>query len=251
MLDFNHRETFNEALTKLVDASLVETKKKEAARNYLGASIIGNECDRAIQYDFAGAAKDEGGGFSGQTYRIFDRGHWGEAYMAELLKGAGFDLRTLKTNGQQFGFSDLDGRFAGHIDGAIVGVPAEFPLKPTVDNPSLWENKVLGAKSWKDVAKNKLAKARPGYHVQMQVYQGYMGYTTTPGLFTALNADTMEIYAELIPFDAVVAQAAIDKAVRIITATEHGELLPRIAQDQDFFICKMCAFKKRCWGLNG
>jgi hypothetical protein len=37
----------------------------------------------------------------------------------------------------------------------------------------------------------------------------------------------MEIYAELVPFDAALAQRMSDRAARVISATEAGELLPR------------------------
>jgi len=42
-----------------------------------------------------------------------------------------------------------------------------------------------------------------------------------------------------------------DKAVRVIQATEAGELLPRIAQSADFFECKFCDWSDRCWRTGG
>ncbi|HET7866939.1 MAG TPA: hypothetical protein VFL86_21265, partial [Burkholderiaceae bacterium] len=66
-------------------------------------------------------------------------------------------------------------------------------------------------------------------------------------LFTALNADTMEIYIELVPFDAALAQRMSDRAVKVITATEAGDLLPRSFTDATHFECRMCAWQDRCW----
>jgi hypothetical protein len=40
-----------------------------------------------------------------------------------------------------------------------------------------------------------------------------------------------------------------DRAVRILSATDAGELLPRIARDRDHFECRTCAYANRCWSL--
>jgi hypothetical protein len=41
----------------------------------------------------------------GRMLRIFERGHVMEDCMVAWLRDAGFDLRTRKANGEQFGFS--------------------------------------------------------------------------------------------------------------------------------------------------
>ncbi len=92
----------------------------------------------------------------------------------------------------------------------------------------------------------------PAMMHQVAVYQAYMeatvpGISQNPALFTAINKDTSEIYHELVPFDGGLAQKMSDKGVRIIQATEAGELLPRIAQSADFFECKFCDWSDRCW----
>ena len=69
-----------------------------------------------------------------------------------------------------------------------------------------------------------------------------------PAIFTAVNADSMEIYAELVPFDAALAQKMSDRAVRVIQATEAGELLPRAFAEASHFECKFCSYAQRCWG---
>ena len=54
----------------------------------------------------------------------------------------------------------------------------------------------------------------------MAIYQAYLELHEHPAIFTALNADTMEVYTELVPFDAALAQRMSDRAVKVITATE-------------------------------
>ena len=62
----------------------------------------------------------------------------------------------------------------------------------------------------------------------------------------AINKDTAELHHELVPFNAELAQRMSDRAVRILSATDAGELLPRIARDRDHFECRMCAWQDRC-----
>ncbi len=40
-----------------------------------------------------------------------------------------------------------------------------------------------------------------------------------------------------------------DRGVRILRATDAGELLPRIAAHRDFFECRVCPWAGRCWSL--
>ncbi len=73
------------------------------------------------------------------------------------------------------------------------------------------------------------------------------GISANPALFTAVNKDTAELHHEPVPFDGALAQRMSDKGVRIIKATEAGELLPRIAQSPDFHECRFCPWSDRCW----
>lgn len=239
MLDFNHRNP-SERLNFLIDAAVEKKEKKEPPRNYLGGSIIGHSCSRMLQYEYFHAPKDED--FSGRVLRIFHRGHEGEKWMATWLREIGFTLQTEQPDGGQFEFSALGGRFSGHADGIFTAGPEEFG-----PYPRLWENKVLGNKGFNSVARDKLKKAYPVYYAQVQLYMAYLELAGNPALFTALNADSMEIYAENVAFDPEHAQAVSDKAVNIISACDAGQLLPRVAEREDWYECKYCAYKRRCW----
>ena len=241
MLDFNHKQTSQERLSILVDLALQTADAREARRAYLGASRLGVACERALQYEYAQAPVDPGREFSGQLLRIFRRGHVIEDCMVEWLRAAGFDLRTRDGQGEPFGFSLLDGRLQGHVDGVLVGGPEGFGY------PCLWETKCLNAKSWRDLEKNGLAVSKPVYAAQVAIYQAYLQLHEHPALFTAVNADTMEIYTEAVPFDGGLAQRMSDRAVKIITATEAGELLPRSYADATHIECRLCAWQDRCW----
>ncbi|MHA3913866.1 hypothetical protein [Halovulum sp. GXIMD14793] len=238
MLDFNSRNQKGDRFSEIIDQSMED--RQETPRSYLGASLIGEKCPRRIQYNFIGTEVDEGAGFSGRTKRIFYRGHQAEDWMAKWMREAGFDLRTEK-NGAQFGFDDCDGRFKGHIDGVIVDGPNDFQY------PALWEHKMLGAKGWGQLSRHGVAKAYPHYATQIAVYQAYMQLAENPALLVATNSDTMEIECQLVPFNQNLAQSAIDKAAQIISATDHGETLPRAADSSDAFVCRFCPYKGTCW----
>ena len=251
MLDYNHTANIAEQVNALIDAALVTENAARPPRRYLGGSRLGVACDRALQFEYAQAPKDDGRDFDGQTLRIFAAGHLFEDMAIRWLRLAGFDLYTTKGNrpdGGQFGFSVAGGRIRGHVDGIIAGAPND--LLPGF--PALWECKSLNAKSWKDTVKRGLAVSKPVYAAQIAVYQAYMeatvpGISSNPALFTAINKDTAELHHELVPFDGALAQRMSDKGVRIIQATEAGELLPRIAQSPDFHECRFCAWSDRCW----
>ena len=253
MLDYNRTRSFSEVLTGIVDAALVIENSSRPRREYLGGSRVGHACERALQVEFAGAPKDDGADFPGRTLRIFAIGHVLEDLAIQWLRAAGIDLYTRKGNnpdGEQFGFSVAGGRIRGHVDGIIAGGPDALKLGV----PALWECKTMNAKNWRETVKNGVAVAKPIYAAQIALYQAYMdaavlGLASNPALFTAINKDTAELHHELVPFNAELAQRMSDRAVRILRATDAGELLPRLARDRDHFECRMCAYAERCWSL--
>jgi hypothetical protein len=244
VLDFNHCEkppSFCDAVNTRIDAALVAENATRPQRDYLGGSRLGDICARRLQYEYLKAPRDPDGGFSGKSLRIFALGHVLEDLAIEWLRKAGFDLRTRNRHGEQFGFTAAGGRVQGHADGVIVAGPEDFAA------PALWECKSANAKNWREIAKHGVAKAKPVYAAQIALYQAYLGLTETPALFTAINKDTCEIWHELVPFDAALAQSSSDKAVTILRACDAGELLPRHTSDPEHFECRFCAWKARCW----
>ncbi len=251
MLDYNRRLGFADHINTAIDAALVAENEATPPRDYLGGSRLGVACERDLQFEFTATPKDDGAGFTGQTLRIFAIGHQLEDLAIQWLRAAGFDLYTRKGNrpdGEQFGFSVAGGRIRGHVDGIIAAGPEGFGLAV----PALWECKTMNAKNWRACVKDGVTKSKPVYAAQIALYQAYMeasvpGIAAAPALFTAINKDTAELHHELVPFDADLAQRMSDRGVRILQATDAGELLPRIATSSDFFECRFCPWAKRCW----
>jgi hypothetical protein len=251
MIDFNHRPKVHDLITAHIDAALTAERNKETRRTYLGASRLGVACDRALQFEFAGAPADPGRDFSGRVLRIFEVGHVLEDLAIRWLQMSSFDLHTRTRSGGQFGFSVCDGLIQGHVDGIVMSAPADLGWS----FPMLWECKTMNAQNWRDCVKRGVAVAKPVYAAQMAVYQAYMestidGISRNPALFTAINKDTQELWFELVPFDGVLAQRSSDRAVKIIAATEHAELLPRSFNDSTHYECKFCSWAERCWRLT-
>lgn len=244
MIDFNSTSSLSARFTDLIDDGMQQARARQPERQYLGASRLGVACERALQFEYAKAPVDYEDEISGRMLRIFERGHVMEDCMVAWIRDAGFDLRTRKADGEQFGFAVVDGRLQGHIDGVIIAGPEGFSY------PCLWENKCLNAKSWADLHKKGLTISKPIYAAQIAIYQAYLELHEHPAIFTAVNADTMEIYTEIVPFNAALAQRMSDRAVKVITATEAGELLPRAFNDRTHFECLMCAWKNRCWRMQ-
>ncbi|MBF0182735.1 MAG: hypothetical protein HQM03_22205 [Magnetococcales bacterium] len=249
MLEFNRNAAFGEIVAGLIDAALVVEEAASPPRQYLGGSRLGVACERALQFESAGAPRDAGRGFDGKTLRIFAAGNFFEELAIRWLQAAGFNLVTQKRDGGQFGFSVARGRIQGHVDGILAGGP-EVPM----GYPALWECKSLNNKSWNDTVKRGAALSKPVYAAQIATYQAYMetavpGISTNPALFTAINKDTADLHFELVPFNAALAQRMTDRAVRVLQATEVHELLPRLTRDPSHFECRFCDWQDRCWRL--
>jgi hypothetical protein len=226
-------------INALIDQGIIANHLKETPRTYLGASYIGDDCLRKIQYQYLNTIPDKP--ITAATLRIFDRGHKMEEMVATYLRNAGFELKTHLENGEQIGFVSDD--FKGHVDGIIVSGADGLPY------PFLWENKALGNKSWNTLQGKTLAVSKPVYAAQIALYQSYMNLTS-PALFTAVNSDTMEIYIEWVRFDAELAQKMSDRAVVILNASKYKETLNRITEDRNFYQCNWCNYKQTCWGVK-
>jgi hypothetical protein len=256
-LDFtpSPHAAFSQAFEALIDKAMEARQQAETPRTYLGASRLGEECERKLAYEYHKTPKGADKEFKGKTLRIFDMGHDGETRMAEYLRLAGFTLLTERPDGKQFGFAvgwdEAAGRFkiSGHCDGIITGWSNPDGSDAPLACPSLWENKALGSKSWKDTVAKGVKKSKPVYYAQMQLYMAYLDVGENPGLFTATNRDTGEIYAEMIPFDQAAAQAASDRGARVVSTADPSEA-PRIAREVTDFRCKFCDYADRCWGQS-
>jgi hypothetical protein len=234
-IDLNRSNLSDRLINQLVN-DLIENAEppSENFRQYLGASAIGAECLRKIQFDWMVDPV-----FPGRIKDIFARGHFFEEVTREHLKAAGFKFAPP----ERLEFKAADGLFRGHADGILI----DGPQLPALRYPALWEHKCVKAKGWRDIERNGLIGLYNVYAAQVAIYQVYLKVTDNPALFSVVNADTCERLHFLVPFDVQLAQATSDRAVVIIRATKAGELLARVTENPTDWRCRMCAHRERCW----
>lgn len=263
MLDLNHGSgakvaprTISDEVNDIIDAGIMRRRAAEPRRTYLGASRLGDPCARKLCYEYSGVPVDPGKEITPKMARIFAMGHALEdtvigmfdddvgdtfrAVAARFLEDAGFKLLTRNSKGEQFGFSAIKGKLQGHIDAAIIASPL-----PAIPTPCGWEHKGLNLKSWNKIKKHGVKIANEVYYGQMQIYMGYMDLPAF--LFTATNKNTSEMHHEIVEFEPARAQAYSDRGLMVINAVDSGALLDRCANNPDFFVCKMCSYRERCW----
>lgn len=215
---------------KLDDGIVADSATKEA-RSYLGASLLGTECDRQLwyEYKFPKPVTDA------KLQRIFDIGNAIEVLVIGWLKKSGFEVVEKDENGNQFGFEDE--MIAGHCDGAIRGLPesSEWHLLEikSAKNSSFNSYKEFGVKA-----------QNPRYFYQMQIYMLKLGLKRA--MFLMVNKDTAEIYIERVEFEKELAENALLRAKEI---AKSEQLPDRKWNKSSYFKCKICNYNKECWGL--
>lgn len=202
-------------------------------RPYLGASEIGEACARRLWLRFRWAGAEA---FDGRLLRLFGTGHREEGRVVAELRGIGCQVHDVDPDGKQYRSEFVDGHVAGHMDGAVLGVP---------EAPKAWhvlEVKTHGAKSFAALLKQGAA-SKPKHVAQMQMYMGGQGIDRA--LYFAVNKDTDELYVERVHFDKAEFAKLEQRARDIVYSAEPP---PRISNDPSWFECKFCPFHAQCHG---
>jgi hypothetical protein len=226
-------QEINVRLNELVAKAMAT--QPQPPRQYLGASIVGHECRRQVQYRWWCAAE-----IPSRVRLIFERGHLLEAVVKSQLEMIGFVFAR-----EGLEFEAFDKVFKGHVDGRVIGAPKVPGLY--LQTPCVWENKAVNAKNYRAVDRHGFASVFPHYGVQVSIYQKFLGLFN-PALVTVVNSDSGEVLHSQQPYDADLAERTVENVRTIIEATRKGELLPRAYSDPDDWRCVVCPFRKRCWG---
>ena len=217
MLDFNRTNVSTSPLSVAIN-ELIERAEPagENFRQYLGASAIGSECLRKVQFDWMCDPI-----FPGRSRISLRADTFSRTLHGSTWSPPGSSSR--RRSGSEF--NAADGLFCGHADGILV----DGPHLPALRYPCLWEHKASMPKAGKQSSAlgwtARYALCRTGGDLS-----GVSRLTNAPALFSVVNADTAERLHFLVPFDAELAQQFSDRAVTIIEATRAGELLQRSAK---------------------
>ena len=115
MLDFNRSHLSVQPLNQCLNDMIERAEPPgENTRQYLGASSIGSECHRKVQYDWLCDAQHPA-----RIYDIFARGHFFEELSRQWLIGIGFKFAP----SWQLDFKAVGGLFRGHADGILIDGP--------------------------------------------------------------------------------------------------------------------------------
>lgn len=250
MIDLNSKrlmaKSFSESMNALLDEGFA--KKEQEVRTYLGCSVLGAECERYVQYEaiktlYPEARKEFTVEKPARVMRIFERGHVFEDMAAQWIINAGFLMETLdKRTGRQFEVTYCQGKVKGHCDGIITHY---FGREKVLPLPCLWECKAVGSKWFKEVQKKKTRSVYPKYYGQCQLYMHGLGLENA--MMNYVNADTMEMHFELIPYAEKDALSLLERTERIFAYTERGEYVPKGSVSSSHLICKFCEYSEKCW----
>lgn len=210
---------------------------EEEHRGHLGASIIGNDCARAVYYSYRWFSI---GRHNARIIRLFNRGHIEEARMIAYLLSIGVNIYQQGPDGKQFRISHVDGHFGGSGDGVGIKIP---DLQP--DQPALLEFKTHNDKSFNDLEDKGVRESKLTHYVQMQIYMRKMGLHY--GLYLAVNKNTDHLYAEIITLNTEFADRYLDLASKIIYSQQPPV---RISMSPGFWKCRFCAHRMVCHQLD-
>ena len=209
-----------------------KANRKNEHRPHLGGSQIGNECERALWYQFRWMASPD---FEGRMLRLFETGDREEDRVISNLRAIGLQVwsRDPET-GRQISFDEYGGHFALSLDGMLASMPE-------ADKPHVLEIKTMNEKSWKATRNLGVQKSKPIYWAQCHV--GMYMSKVDRACFVAVNKNTDEIYIERIEADKAFGKALVEKAGKIIFSEQPPA---KLSGDPSWFECKFCSYKSVC-----
>lgn len=208
--------------------------ESEKERAYLGASIIGGPCERALWYGFRWAEARQ---FDGRLYRLFERGRNEERTIVDELRAIGCEVLDTAPDGNQWGFKAIGNHFAGHMDAAACVTPYAEKSWCVV------EMKTHSAKSFKELSEKGVKEAKSEHWHQMNIYMGQMRLDRA--MYYAVCKDDDRIHTEWLHFDQADYDRMMQRADRIITSAEPP---PKVSEKPDWYICKWCDYRAHCHG---
>ena len=204
-------------------------------REHLGASIMGETCDRKLWYTFRWVKQII---HNGRIQRLFQVGHNAEPRFIEYLRGIGFEVKEFE-NEKQFRITGCNGHYGGSLDG-MCKAPSRYGI--TEDLIFLNEFKTNGTGSgYNGVAAKGIIETKPKHYKQMCQYGKHYGLRY--GLYLIENKNDSDITVEIVPLDWNIGTELEKRAQDIISAKVPPA---KIAENPAYFECKMCDFVYIC-----
>jgi hypothetical protein len=201
----------------------------EVPRAHLGASTLGQVCDRKLWLSFRWAVQPK---FPGRILRLFRRGHQEESNIISDLRAIGMDVRKVSSQHRVDFGSHVSGSLDAIIDSGVPGAPKSKHIA---------EFKTHSKKSFDALVKDGVEKSKPEHFVQMQVYMAGTGIDRA--LYLAVCKDNDRIYTERIQYVKETAQKYIQRGQRIALTDRMPE---PISSDASWYQCKFCDAHEFC-----
>jgi hypothetical protein len=209
-------------------------REVEPTRFHLGASQLGADCERSVWLGYRWFDREN---IEGRILRLFDTGKREEFRLLDELAAIGVKVQLIADNPDlQHKVSAYGGHFGGSMDAIATHIDPENP-----ETPYVLEFKTHNAKSFSELQKHGLDKAKWQHFVQMQIYMGLTGIHQ--GLYLGVCKDNDNIYEELVRFDTDVFTELMEKARRLLQAATPPVKLHNSPQ---FFKCKWCPMLEVC-----
>lgn len=194
-------------LQEAVDTALEAAEEGTTPRRYIGASMVAQECERAVWYDWLWATDKK---WRGQMLRRFETGHQYEPRIIDNMRLAGYEVHCenpkARNEKKQYAAEWLGGFFRGHVDGFIRGgddagildlgdkwhlleikamrsakyayadddeeYNCPIANKHPIEHPTAYGNESNIEGRWWKVKRRGVKKDIPTYYGQMQSYMG-------------------------------------------------------------------------------
>lgn len=220
-------------------AAIYDTYSRDAQheRTYLGMSTFDTDCERAQWYAFRWVSPPQQ--FDGRMLRLFQTGHREEDRMIADLRRAGVTVEDHDpATGEQWELVASSGHFCGHMDGKASG----FPEAPKADH--VLELKTHNDKSFTELVRVGVQKAKPGHYAQMQLYMHFAGVDRA--YYLAHNKNDDQLHGERVKYDPVFAGAMAVRGERIVRAARPPAKLHEDPTAKMAFACGFCPHAGVC-----
>lgn len=216
-------------ISAIITKTIAESPPDEK-RRYIGASSIGNKCDRAIWYGYMGAESTQP---PPSLKTTFDIGKRLEGMLLDYMELAGLNVVRGTPENNNLLLKDKEvPLFQGHCDAILI----------TKDNGSaIVEIKTANTASFSKFKTHGLIAWRESYYAQLQAYLGMKGYSQ--GVLLAIDKNTSELHHEWVTYDDIYYHQLREKARRISQATEAPE---KLNKNPIFYVCNQCAYRRTC-----
>lgn len=210
-----------------------ESHSSNEHRDHLGASVIGERCDRRVWFAFRWFKRPN---FPGRILRLFDTGKREELRLTTDLRNIGIELYDADPDtGEQ-----INVKYGRWIGGSLDGMARKVPLGG--DRWHVVEMKTHNDKQFQILKKKGVQESHRKHYIQMQIYMHLTGVDRA--LYVAKNKNDEEIYTERIHHDPALAAYELQRADRI--SLSRGRPTP-IANNPADYRCKLCPFHGLCY----